>query len=124
MNKFVIKKRIPLDFLGDDYKEAYLVFRSIPLKDFEQIIDNVTKAEGQDPKESLKLMFEYIKTYFHSGKFPDDTGALQEISGDDLAEFIDNETAIKCFQMLTGQSIDPKVEPPSTNTSIIEPDSA
>lgn len=124
MAKFVIKKKISLDFLGEEYKEAYLILRSIPLKDFDEIIDAVGEAEKKDSKASLNLMFDYITKYFHSGKFPDDSGQLQAVTTEDLTEFIDNETAVKCFELLTGQNIDPKVEPPSTNISTTEPDSA
>lgn len=124
MAKFAIKKKIGLGFLGDEYNDAYLTFRSIPLKDFDEILDSVAKAEKEDSKASLNLMFSNITKYFVSGKFPDDTGTLQDVTSEDLTEFIDNETAIKCFELLTGQYIDPKAEPPSTNTSTTEPDSA
>lgn len=37
MPKIVIKKRVSLDFLGEEYKDSFLVFQSIPLPDFESI---------------------------------------------------------------------------------------
>ena len=37
MGKIVIKKQVSLDFLGEDYKEAYINFKSIPALDYEQI---------------------------------------------------------------------------------------
>lgn len=101
MSKIVIKKRINLDFLGDDYKDAYLVFKSIPLPDYESIQDSLPKSDpryielvnkAQDgelddkenaelrelqPKESdnnmksIRMMLDLLKKYFISGKFPD-----------------------------------------------------
>lgn len=101
MTKIVIKKRINLDFLGDDYKDAYLVFKSIPLPDYEEIQGNLPKSDpryvelvnkaqngelddkenvelrGLQPKESdnnmksIRMMLDLLKRYFISGEFPD-----------------------------------------------------
>lgn len=121
MGKFAIKKRVSLDFLGDDYKEAYLVFQSIPLKDFEGIIKAV--SEGEDNKNSLGMISEYLQKYFIEGKFPNGEGQLEDVTSEDLTDFADSETANRCFEILTGQNIDPKVEAPSMNTSTTDTDS-
>lgn len=118
----VIKKRVNLDFLGDEYKEAYLTFKAIPLKDYEAIIDEMPK-DTQDNKKALQLIVKYLKQYFIGGKFPNDKGELEDVSVEDVDE-LDAATALACFETLTGQRIDPKVEAPSTSTSTTEPPSA
>ena len=35
MSRIVIKKRIALDFIVEDYKDCYLEFKTIPMKDYE-----------------------------------------------------------------------------------------
>lgn len=123
MSKFVIKKRVSLEFLGDEYKEAYLIFQSIPVKDFQDIIGEIEKS-GDDTKGSLNMIQGYLHKYFIEGKFPNASGELEVVTADDMSEFVDSVTANKCFELLTGQNIDPKVEAPSTNISTMEPDLA
>lgn len=113
----VIKKRVSLEFLGEEYKEAYLVFKSIPLKDYEAVIDEMPKDENN--KEALKLIVKYLKKYFVSGKFPDDEGSLQDVTAEDVEE-LDADTAITCFQTLMGQRLDPKSQGQLTNPSSTE----
>lgn len=138
MGKILIKKRISMAFLGDEYKDAELVFRAIPIADYEGILDELpdadpdtqylvekvkngqaTDAEKKDladisqknkeaNKQSFRKILDFLKKYFHSGRFPDDSGELQDITSDDLDD-LDQETATKCFEVLTGQDSDPKV---------------
>lgn len=107
----VIRKKVSLDFLGEEYKDAYLVFKSIPLKDYQKILDEIPDATGgkEDNKKALNLIVNYLGEYFVSGKFPDDKGELQDVAAEDITD-LDAETAITCFQTLMGQRIDPKSE--------------
>lgn len=99
----VIKKRVDLDFLGDDYKEAYLVFKAMPVKDYESFTADVDKVEDKD---SVRFLLNKLKENFVGGKFPGDDG-MQDLKADDLEDF-DAETIIKAFQTYTGVSPDPK----------------
>lgn len=137
MAKLVIKKRVNLDFLGEEYKDAELVFRSIPLIDYEILMEELPKSnirlkelrekqkqdhlstedksefdelilqDAEQNKKSFKTILEYLKRYFLSGKFPDDEDNIQSIESVDL-DGLDRDTAIKCFNILTGQETDPK----------------
>lgn len=114
MGKIVIKKRVSLDFLGEDYKEAYINFKSIPALDYEQIQEDTKKLEEGD-KNSLTYIIGVLKKYFLDGKFPVES-TLVSLSAEDLSD-IDADTTIQCFQTLIGQKIDPKVESPLTTPS-------
>jgi len=105
MAKIIIKKTISLEFLGEDYKDGYLTFKTIPLKDYEQF---VTQSKKQDEAESIKLIVETLKKYFIEGKFPDGDKTV-DLTVEDIEDF-DVNTAITVFKYLTGQEIDPKVQ--------------
>lgn len=109
----VIKKRVDLDFLGEDYKEAYLVFQAIPAADFDEVSKELKGNENDSA--AVRIVLNILKKYFISGKFPDDKG-LQDVVKDDL-DGIDPATLTKCFQVFTGVELDPKAETPLTNTS-------
>lgn len=106
MGKIVIKKKISLDFLGEDYKDGYLEFKSIPLKDFEQYTSKAKELEG-DEKASSEMIISILKNNFIGGKFPDEDGKLFDVEKEQLLDF-DIATAIKVFTILTGQDQSPK----------------
>jgi hypothetical protein len=107
MSKIVIKKKISLDFLGEEYKDGYLVFKSIPLRDFEQYATKAKELEG-DEKASSQLIISILQENFITGMFPDEKGDLFEVKKDQLLDF-DVATAVKVFSILTGQDQNPKV---------------
>lgn len=102
----VIRKRVSLDFLGEEYKDSYLVFRSIPVPDYENIIDEVDKL---DNKKSIQYIVTTLEKYFIEGKGLDESGSLIAITQNDI-KLLDGETTIKCFETLTGRIVDPKSE--------------
>lgn len=144
MSKIIIKKVVDLDFLGDEYKDAKIVFRSIPLPEYEalmkelpesnpeitelsqkakanqitpeerQQLTELMQASGLDNGKSLTLIMKYLKQYFVSGKFPNVNTGDLEDLERDDLDGLDQEAATICFERLTGQSNDPKV---STTTS-------
>jgi hypothetical protein len=110
----VIKKRVDLDFLGGEYKEAYLTFQSIPAIDYDQVVKDLKSVDGKE-EGAVSFILEVLKKYFVSGKFPDDSG-LQDVTKEDL-NGLDPATLTKCFQVFTGAEIDPKAETPLTSSS-------
>lgn len=102
MSKFVIKKRVTLEFLGDEYKDGYLVFRSIPLKDYQSIVDATDKAADNEI-ESLNVIQNNLKNYYIEGEFPVE-GKLESLTVDDLDEILDKDVSMKCFQVLMGRA--------------------
>lgn len=95
----VIKKKVTFDFLGEEYKDAYLIFQSIPLRDFEELIKSIQTVESDDTK-AAQFMLDALKKYFVEGKFPDmDTVVKEDLEG------LDPQSVIHCFQLFTGQEI-------------------
>jgi hypothetical protein len=137
MSKIVIKKHVSLDFLGEEYKGAELVFRAIPLSDYDDLMENMPvgdpalqelsqkakdgklsqheqaklkelmRTSSETNKQSVHMIVKYLKKYFLSGKFPNEEGELQDVSADDI-DGLDQESAVKCFEQLTGQLTSPK----------------
>lgn len=106
MGKIVIKKKISLDFLGEDYKDGYLEFKSIPLKEYEEYTKNISDVKDDDSAAS-QMIIDILNNNFLGGKFPDDEGKLFDVEKDQLKEF-DIVTAIQVFKILTGQELSPK----------------
>lgn len=100
MAKIEIKKKVILDFLGEDYKEDYLVFKSMPLRDYEGLFPKL-EAAGEDGKKSIQLIREVLESNFIEGKFQG-----EDVTKDDLADF-DIQTLTTCFETFTGQ-VSPK----------------
>lgn len=116
----VIKKPVNLSSLGDEYKGIELVFRSIPAKDLaglNKTQEAFEKDEDDNPKleQVLPFFIEILQKYFVSGK-QDDGNVVKEDLGD-----LDSNALIHCFQILTGQNIDPKDANSLTSTSSTEP---
>lgn len=117
MGKIVIKKRVSFDFLGEEYKECYADFQRIPVADFEEIQQKMEEVE-KDKGSSFNVVLDVLKRYFVSGKFLIED-KLDTIVADDL-DGLDAESTLRCFQIMTGQELDPKAESPSTNQSSTE----
>lgn len=98
-----IRKRISLDFLGEEYKDAYLIFSAIPVKDFEDIQTQIEDIKD-DNTRSIKVVLDYVKKYFISGKAPDEKGVEQDVTKEDL-DNLDQTSLVKCFELITGQNI-------------------
>lgn len=109
----VIKKRVSLEFLGDEYKDGEIVFKSIPAKDLPEIISK-SEAAGEDSKLLIPVFIDVLQSYFIDGGVGDD-----KIAKEDIGE-LDADSVIHCFQILTGQAIDPKANGQSTTTSKTE----
>ncbi len=119
MADIIIRKRVALDFLGEDYKDAYLVFRSIPVDDYDELLKKT--EEANDSISNMSVTINTLKDYFLSGSFPDAEGKPQELSRDDLGKF-DKDVLLHAFGTLTGQNLDPKDVNNSTTPSTTEPE--
>lgn len=92
VEKLVIKKKVSLDFLGDEYKDSYLIFRSISLDE----LDNALK--GTVREETLKRFIE--------GEIAQE-GELVKVTKENLTE-LPGEVFLHVFSELTGTTINPK----------------
>lgn len=104
MSKIVIKKRISLDFIGSDYSEAYIEFKTIPMREYEKYAKEA--SNNKDESKAVSFIMDTLKELFISGKFPDEKGELFELSSEDI-EDLDVNTVVTVFKILTGQDQSP-----------------
>jgi len=102
MGKIIIKRKVTLEFLGDEYKDSYLTFKAIPVKDYTAMLANLPKDGEDDNGKSITMMLEMLTRYFVEGEFLGDA-----VSKEDMGD-IDQETAIHCFETVVGKKSDPK----------------
>jgi hypothetical protein len=111
----VIRKKITCEFLGDEYKDAYLVFKAIPVSELADIQKSLPIGETDEDKvQVIPKMLEILKKYFLNGKFPDDKGELEDVTSADL-DNMNADLAIHCFQGLSG--VEPNLDLESRNSS-------
>jgi hypothetical protein len=97
----VIKKQISLDYLGDEYKDSSLTFKTISIREYEELLPKIDQTD-QDNKKSIEIIMDILKKQFLSGTFQGEA-----VAKDDLDQF-DISSLTKFFMALTGQE-DPKV---------------
>lgn len=97
-----INKKIGLEFLGEEYKDSYLVFQAITMNEIEEIQEKALVAqERQDPKENLNFFKSVVAPRFVEGKIAQD-GKLVEVTKDDLPN-LPLEVFIDIAQELMGR---------------------
>lgn len=110
----IIKKKVDLGFLGDEYKDSYLEFKQIPVDDIEENEAERQKALKEDGAVdnilATKHVLNILKKYFVGGKFKG-----EEVTERDLGQF-DDTVLLHCVEVING-TIDPKGETQSTNSS-------
>jgi hypothetical protein len=99
----VIKKRVSLEFLGEDYKDSYVLCSSVSIGEYEKIKDDTVK--------------DLVIKHFLEGKIKQDSG-LVDITKDNLEE-LPGEVFVEVFAAITGQ-LDPKSQGLSTMQSSME----
>lgn len=85
----VVKKKISLDFLGDEYKDSYIVVKSISVGEYETLVDSdITVRDA-------------IKDRFIEGKIQQEDKVV-DITLDNLLD-LPGEVFVKAFAYITGQ---------------------
>lgn len=97
----VIKKRIGLEFLGEEHKEDYLVFKAVPISEYDSIFKKIESSKTN--LDSIKAIAGILKEKFVEGKF-----SGSDVTSNDIESF-DEYTLAECFSYITGQKIDPKL---------------
>src|SRR6185312_366010 len=98
----VIKKRISLDFLGEEYKDSYIIVRSQNLNDYEEL------------KNSKKELKQVVIDNFIEGKIAQDK-EIVDITKDNIKE-LPGEVFVEAFEQMMGK-IDPKSQGLLSNQS-------
>lgn len=102
----VIKRRVSLDFLGEDYKDCFLTFKSTPVGKFEELQAKMATFEDK-PAGSITFILNLLKDNFIVGKSLDENDELSDVTKDDL-DNLDPGSLVACFQIFTGGELDPK----------------
>lgn len=97
----VIRKKITLESLGEEYKDSYLTFQSIPFKDYEKIANLQAEITGKDETaqglQSLKFIQAELTNRFIEGNIDN-----QVVKVEDLFD-LPGEVIVDCFQRLMGK---------------------
>ena len=120
MANILIKRKVTLDFLGEEYKDSYLVFKAVPVVAYNDLIARIDSVSGN--QESMAEIIKILEEYFVDGVFNN-----EKVLKEDIKQF-DGDTMLRCFETLTGQTknesggleLDPKDVPSSTTTSTTE----
>lgn len=96
----VIKKRVSLEFISEEYKDSYLIFKAIPVRDYQGLQDSI-KAIEKDESKGLPFIAEQLTGRFIEGKV-----LGQDVSADEI-EDLPGDVFIECFNQIRGQ-LDPK----------------
>lgn len=105
MSKLVIRKRVTLEFLGDEYKDAFIDFKSIPVGDYDKLIDEIKAAGDGDNQKANSVILGILKEYYLGGKFPNEQGTLEELDSKDELDGLDKDALLECFGKMTGQDL-------------------
>jgi len=116
----LIKKVVDLSQLGESYQGISLIFRSIPATDLADVEAERRKLtldkdeENADLTVIMPFFVRILQKYFVGGQQDE-----EKVVAEDLVD-LDSDGLIYCFQILTGQDIDPKEDSSSTTVSTTE----
>lgn len=107
MSKLTIKKRVFLDFLGEDYAESYIVVRALSVSDYD-------KLQNEDKDKTVRQV---VVENFVEGKIQQGD-QMVDITKENLLE-LPGDVFAEAFDRMVGK-IDPKLagksESPSSTT--------
>lgn len=101
-DEIIVKKRISLDFLGEDYANSYVVFESLAIEDYKKV---QAEVKAVPDGKFMEYVTEFLKNRLISGKL-DQEGGQKDITKDNFSR-LDIDTMFVCYKALTGQT-DPK----------------
>lgn len=101
MSDIVIKTRVSLDFLGEDYKDGFIVLKSIPTKELDAIQDKAATIEEEDVKANGEFIKNEVKSRLIDGSIPQD-GKSVSITEDNI-EDLPPVVFSRCFERLMGK---------------------
>lgn len=107
MSKFAIKKKVELGFLGEEWKDAYIMLTPLAVREFERI-QKIAPKDDTDVDanlEAMNQMLAIVAEHFVSGKGWDGE-ALVAIEKDDIKD-LPMEILTVLISSLAGKA-DPK----------------
>lgn len=96
------KKKITLEFLGDEYKDSYIELESMPMNELEALLNKAKDTDqSQDRGEALSFMRNAVSDRFVGGSVSQD-GKMVEVKKEDVAS-LPAEVFIEAFQQIVGK---------------------
>lgn len=87
----IIRKRVSLADIGDDFKDSYIVFKGYSKRDLKEKLAPLAEVEKDKSAESglkaFDLMVELLKDNFIEGKIMHDDGNLKDVEKSDFDDF-------------------------------------
>ena len=81
-----IEKKITLDFLDEEYADSYVKILAIPVKEFDELADEIAKIQkNDDGKKSMDYIVKIIKDRFVSGSIKQGEDYV-ELTADSLTD--------------------------------------
>ena len=99
---FLIKKTVPLDSLGEEWKDCSLTLRGLSWAESSELAKRFKKV-GDDPDKLQAEMISFLQSRFIEGRGIDDTGKRVAIAKEDLAD-LPFEVVSDAIHTLTGNS--------------------
>lgn len=101
MTVFILRKKIELSDLGDDWKDCYITLRDLTVEELQKMMPKVAAAEDGS-EEQINAIKELIGKCFIEGKGFDGQGVV-EIKSEDIGN-LPLEIYRKCFDFLAKTS--------------------
>lgn len=100
MPKFISKRTFKLDFLGKEWKDCYIIFSSITMKENSELVR--AKLAEKNPEEIDKISQKFLADHFIEGVgFDSETNAVIPIRKQDFVE-LPSEITEKAIFFLVG----------------------
>lgn len=108
--RFIVRKRLSLDFFGEDWQDCFIEFTPITYKEANELANlgetNAENLSNEQREKLAKQTLQLLKDHFISGKGYTEAGVV-ELEADDI-EQMPVEIIGKAIGQLRGE-IDPKL---------------
>jgi len=97
MATFILRRKLDLGELGEDWKECFVTLRDMTVEEVQRFVPSIAKTEDGS-KEQMDMIGEIISNCFVEGKGFDGSKVI-EIKKEDLGN-LPLKVYLKCFDFL------------------------
>jgi len=106
MTKFVSKRMFSLDFLGDQWKDSFIFFSALSIKESRELMNK--KLTTREPGEIIEITLKLLQDHFISGvAYSEGTKELVKLKAGEIEE-LPQDILEKAVLFLVGGSISTK----------------
>lgn len=84
MPKFIATRHFSLTFLGEEWKDCFIIFRSLSVNEARELMKQ--KLTGKDPAEIITVSLNLLKTHFIKGTAVGEGNQIVKLTKEDLAD--------------------------------------